>query len=83
MNIYFRKIYIFFVTQTFSVKNYISEGIYFLHFHLYFSLQERFFFSKKHFHYKTFFPYKTFFSTNNVYFVKNTNIFSKNNFFST
>ena len=54
----------------------------FLHFHLYFSLQKKFLFSKKNFRNKTFFFHiKTFFSANNVYFVKNKSFSKKKNFF--
>ena len=76
MNIYLRKIYVLFVTQTFSVQENIS--------------QMRYIFSWKYnkscksyiiFQYKTFFHIKTFFSANNVYFVKIINIFSNKKFF--
>ena len=79
MNIYLRKIYILFVTQTFSVYKYISEMRYiFFTFSFIFFSVKKVFFSKKIFNIKLFFHIKTFFSANNVYFVKITNMFSKN-----
>ena len=78
VNIYFRKIYILFVAQTFVsemskyVSKYVSEMrcILFTFSFIFFSIK-KVFFSKKHFHCKTFFP------ANNVYFVKNTFFFKK------
>ena len=78
INIYLRKIYILFVTQTFSVQKYISEMRYkFFTFSFIFFSVKRGFFSKIYFHIKLFFLIKIFFSANNVYFLKNTNSFSK------
>ena len=65
MNIYLRKIYILFVTQTFSVQKYISEMRY-----IFFYI----------FIYTYLFIY-LFFSANNVYFVKNKYFFKKKYFF--
>ena len=76
MNIYLRKIYILFVTQTFSVQKYIFEmRCIFFNIFIYIFLCKKFFIKTFFFHIKTFFP------ANNVYFVKSTNIFSKQNFF--
>ena len=79
MNVYLRKIYILFVTQTFSVLKYISEMryIFFTFSFIFFSLK-KVFPVKKLFVIKLFFLIKTFFSAINVYFVKNTNSFARN-----
>ena len=82
MNIYWRKIYILFVTNIFFVKIYFWNEIYIFYIFSYIFLCTKSFLSvKKFFIIKLFFHIKTFFSANNVYFVKNTNIFFKKKFF--
>ena len=82
MNIYLRKIYVLFVTQTFSVWKNISQirYIFFTCSYIFFS-PKTVFFSKKIFNINPFFYIKSFFSANHAYFVKNTNIFSKHKIF--
>ena len=69
MNICLRKIYILFVTQTFSEQKNISpmRYIFFTFSYIYFSEKKKVFFSKKIFQCKTFFHKKTFFSASNVH----------------
>ena len=76
MNIYFRKIYILFVTQTFFCAKSLKWDIYFFNFQLFFFVIKSFFSVKNIFIIKLFFHIKTFLSANNVHFVKNKNIFS-------
>ena len=70
MNIYLRKIYILFVTQTFLCKNI------FLKWDIYFNISV-----KKIIIIKFFSHTRTFFSTNDVYFVKNNYFFKKKKLF--
>ena len=56
--IFKKNLYFLCKTNIFCIKIYVSNNIYFLHFHLYFSVKKSFF--QKHF-----------FSVNNAYFAKN------------
>ena len=60
----------YFVCNKHFLHNTSQMRYIFLHFHLYFSLQKKFFSVKNIFNIIFFYPYKNIFSANNVYFAK-------------